>query len=371
MCELGIAFSAGGEHERAREVLVQAIDDSVAEGDRATELRARMELEYVQLPRTTRATADALLDVTAEAIPVLEVAGEPRLLGRALLLEGWIHGGRRGNHRAREEAAERALQLYKQSHWPTSTCLGEIANALYYGPTPISDAISRCEALLRDEAPNGYGRANIEVFLGGLVSQSGTFDAARTLISSGRQGYEELGHRTSAVTHAAAVLGDVELLAGDASAAEQTFRWACDELERTEAYSHLASRAGDLAEALYRQQRLDEAAEWVAIGETYSADDDVDARVLWLPVRAKITAQRGGLDDAIAIASEAVDLAAATDALNRRAAVQIDMGEVFRMAGRMHDAAVAFDRAIQLFEQKGNIAGAERVRSLQATPELV
>ena len=323
------------------------------------------------LPLTSGATGDRLLDATSSAFPVLEAAGDNRWLGRAWLLAGWVHGGRRGQHKMREEAAERALRYYKRSTWPTSTSAGEIANALYYGPTPVPEAIDRCRALLRTDASNRHGRANIEVFLGGLVAQRGDLKKARALISSGRATYDELGHRASAATNGAAILGDVELLEGDAIAAEGTFRSLCLELMRTHAYSHLASRAGDLAEALYRQGRLDEAEEWIGVGEAHSAVDDLDAHLLWLPVRAKVTAQRGDFGEAIALASEAVTLAETTDALNRRAAVQMDLGEVLRLAHRATEAARAFSRALELFEEKGNLVAAARVRALEDDLALV
>ena len=366
LCELGITLFAAGEHESALEALEDATADATFTEDRVTAARARMELEYIRLPRTTGATAAALLETTEDAIRVLESAGEPRLLGRALLLNGWIHGGRRGEHKLREQAAERALELYKSSSWPISTCAGEIANALYYGPTPVADAIARCDSLVRDEAPNRYGRANIGVFLGGLVAQRGDFTVARELISAARVTYNELGHRTSVVTHSAAILGDVELLAGDATAAEETFRWTCEELTRAQAYSHLASRAGDLAEALYRRGAYDEAAEWVAKGQLHSASDDIDARLLWMPVEAKLAAQRGDVEDALGIISAAATLAEGTDGLNRRAAVQMDIGEILRIAGQRRDAGIAVEQAIELFERKGNTVGARRAQSLPA-----
>ncbi len=160
-----------------------------------------------------------------------------------------------------------------------------------------------------------------------------------------------------------AIRGDVELLIGDVAAAEATFRRLCEELDRTHAYSHLASRAGDLAEALYRQGAFDEADEWIATGRMHTADDDLDARLLWMPVEAKLAAQRGDVDEALATATRAVTLAETTDGLNRRAAVQLDLAEVLRMAGRADDAARASTTAEQLFSAKGNVVGRARAEA--------
>jgi tetratricopeptide (TPR) repeat protein len=362
LTELGIAHASSGRPNDALDALGRAVDEAVATGDRAGEVRARLELEHVRTPRTSQATGEALLAAAAAAIPVLEAAGDDRWLGRAWLLAGWIQGGRFGHHRQREDAAEKAIECYARSAWPTSSAAGELGNALYYGPTPIPVAIARCEDLL-SRIETLYGRANISVFLGGLVAQRGDFEAARQLLQSARNAYEELGHQASAVTTSGAVLGDVYLLEGDDAAAEATFRWVCEELERTYAYSHLASRAGDLAEALYRLDRLDEAAEWVAIAEKHSAVDDIDARLLWTPVRAKIAARRGGIREALAALSEAVHAGEDTDNLNRRAAIQLDLAEVASLARRPEDAENALREAIALFEAKGNVVGVALARS--------
>ncbi len=141
LCELGIALNGRGRSDQAVAVLEQVVEDSAATDDRVVELRARLELEYVRIPRMPQDGAQSLLDAAAVAIPAFEAAGNDRLLGRALFLAGWVHGGRRGQHRKREELAERALGLYARASWPTSTPAGELANALYYGPTPASEAI--------------------------------------------------------------------------------------------------------------------------------------------------------------------------------------------------------------------------------------
>ena len=371
LCDLAVVLEASGAYDEAIEILEQAIAASMDAGQRLTEVRARMELEYFRLPRVSGATADALLDVTQEAIPIFEVAGDDRLLGRAWLIAAWVHGGRRGQHKAREVSSERALTHYKRSTWPSSICAGEIANALYNGPSPVADAIARCEALLASEVTTRHGQANVEAYLGGLCAQLGDFDRARTLIGSASDTYDQLGHRLSAATFVGIILGDVELLADNPQAAEMILRRICDELASSHAYSRLASRAGDLAEALYRQGRLGDAADWVAVGETHTAPDDLDARVLWMPVRAKLAAQRGSVAEGVEIASAAAQLADTTDALNRRASVWSSLGEVRLIAGHRREAASAFERAMGLYEEKGNLVGVARIQSLQDDPALV
>ncbi len=361
--DLGIVLEAAGEPEAAIATHEAAISAARRAGDRSTEVSALVELEHVRLPRTTGATADALLAATAAAIPVLEAAGDHRRVGRALLFEGWVYGGRRGQQEARREAAERALLHYRLSTWPLSTCVGEIANALYYGPTPVVDAIRRCEELLAEEAANRYAEANVAAFLGGLVAQVGDFDRARGFVATALAAYDDLGHSVAHGTFSG-VPADVELIAGDARAAEELLRRLCADFVKQRAFSRLASRAGDLAEALYRQDRLDEAAEWVAEAERHTASDDVDAKVLWMPVAAKLAARCQDFGRAMRLGYEAVSIAESGDALNRTARAKLDLAEVLALTDRPERARRERESSLALYERKGNVVEAARVRAL-------
>ena len=367
--ELGIGLEAAGDLDGAIQAHESAIEAAASVNDVATVVSARVELEHLRLPRIPGATADALLDATSAAISVLEPAGAHRRLGRALLFQGWVYGGRRGQHGLRLEAAERALRHYRQSTWPTSTCIGEIANALYSGPTPVREAVTRCEELLATEVTNQYGHANVSAFLGGLVAQVGEVGRARELVASARTTYDELGHRLAYGTFSA-VPGDLELLADDPRAAEAVLDELCSSFEAMRAYSRLASRAGDLAEALYRQGRFEEATQSVETARRHSASDDLDAKILWMPVAAKLAALREDFKGAIAIGREAARLAASGDALNRTAKAYADLAEVFRLAGQEGPWRRELASALSLYEAKGNEVEAARVDLLLrvATP---
>ncbi len=188
-----------GDSARALEVLGAAADAARAAGDRRLELRARIEREYVLLQAEAGTTADALLAAAAEGIPIFEAVGDDRSLGRAWLLSGFLRGGHLGQHKAWKEAAERALVHYARSGWPTSSCVGEIAAALNYGPTPVDGALARCDELVGDPATDSVGRANVTVYTAGLVAQLGDFDRARVLVADARETFDDLGQRTAAI----------------------------------------------------------------------------------------------------------------------------------------------------------------------------
>jgi DNA-binding SARP family transcriptional activator len=365
LVELGQALRAAGDFDGAADILEDAVEQAHNGGHERVELRARMEREFLLLPRTSGSTADGLLEAISRALPVFEAGGDDRSLGRAWILRGWVEGARRGNYGARERAAERALAHYRRSTWPQSACLSELAGALYFGPRPVSEAIERCEGLLETDAVDLNGTSTVEAYLGGLRAQLGQLEAARALLDRARSSFDELGQSTAVAHTVAPVLADVELLARDFAAAEGTLRVVCAELERTQVYSHLASRAGDLAEALYGLERWDEANEWTLLAEQHTAADDLDAQVLWMPVRAKVAARRGEFESAEALAREAVGLAETSDALNRRAKTHLDLCEVLRLGDQHDEAGQQLDAALVLFEQKGNLVGEAYARSLR------
>jgi tetratricopeptide (TPR) repeat protein len=231
--------------------------------------------------------------------------------------------------------------------------------------------ISRCEELLDEEGLDRAGKANVLAFLGAFVAQRGDFDQARASVAEARATHEDLGQRTAAATYGRALLADVELLAGDATAAEQVLRQLCAELVQRGEYSHLASRAGDLAEALYTLGRLDDAEYSTHVAEANAANDDLDAQLLWMPVRAKLLAGRGALKQAVTLGREAVRLAASSDSLNRVAKAHCDLGKVLKLAGRAYEADAAFHRAVKLYEKKENVVGATRTRAQRKDLALV
>jgi tetratricopeptide (TPR) repeat protein len=330
-----------------------------------------MELEYLRTRRISGSTGDALLDVASAAINVFELSGDERSIARAWLMAGWVHGARRGQHGEREQAAEKALVHYGRSTWPVWTAAGELADALCHGPKPVRDALDRCRALLKTPRLDRYGRASVEDSMGGLVAQLGDFDDARALIESARTTFEELGQRASSAAYSAMILAEVDVLAGCFSDAEATLRRLCDELAEMQAYSHLASRAGDLADVLYVLGSLDESSEWTEVAKSHSATDDVDALVRWMPVRAKIQARQGALDGAVSLAREAVSLAQQTDALNLLAKTRLDLAETLVLAGEADEACAEYGRAMELYKTKGNLVGAEHIRALMDNMALV
>jgi hypothetical protein len=86
--------------------------------------------------------------------------------------------------------------------------------------------------------------------------------------------------------------------------------------------------------------------------------------------RAKLLAGRGETDEAARLAREAVGFIAATDHINVHADALVELAEVLRAAGEETEATAALEQAVVLYEEKGNLLGAERTRQLLAAAAL-
>jgi DNA-binding SARP family transcriptional activator/tetratricopeptide (TPR) repeat protein len=370
LCELGLAYRTAGEIARAEEILREAAETAAAEGRNRLELRARLERANVRLSSHPEGSADELLKVATDAIPTFEALGDDRALGRAWLLTGYVRGAQHCQNAEWADAAERALVHYRRSGWPTTACFGEIATSLFYGPTPAPEAIRRCEQLLGEVSDRG-GEAHVLVWLGGLEAFAGRLDRARELVERARTMYQELGYRVSEANACGAVMGEIELLAERPQAAEEALRASCRVLGAMQMAVLLASRASELAEAIYRQGRYEEAGAWALVAEENAATDDVGAQFLRRAVGAKLLARREAFEEAELLAEEALGLAEQTDACNNRGKVLLDLAEVLQLGGDSADALTPIELALEQFEKKGNVLGAERARLLLKDAEGV
>jgi Flp pilus assembly protein TadD len=62
------------------------------------------------------------------------------------------------------------------------------------------------------------------------------------------------------------------------------------------------------------------------------------------------------------VAQEAVAFFETTDVVNIRAEAFAELGRALEQAGRRNEAAQALERALELYEQKGNVVSAQAVR---------
>jgi tetratricopeptide (TPR) repeat protein len=80
-------------------------------------------------------------------------------------------------------------------------------------------------------------------------------------------------------------------------------------------------------------------------------------------VRAQLLARRGEHSEAEQLAREALGLAEDTDMLNWHGNVLAALAEVYVLAGRVDDGLAQLERALALYEQKGNLVAAAGCRA--------
>jgi ATP/maltotriose-dependent transcriptional regulator MalT len=189
----------------------------------------------------------------------------------------------------------------------------------------------------------------------------GRFDEARALIAAADAAFEELGRTLgSAVSHHAAM---VELLAGDPVAAERLLRQGYAALEEMGEKAVLSTTAAFLGQALLAQGRHDEAGRSAELSAEQAPEDDMHSQSMWRAVHASVLSARGEPADAELFAREAVAFAERTDDTSTIADAHVVLGGVLAIRGNTEAAQAELSRGLELYERKGNVVGADRVRA--------
>jgi class 3 adenylate cyclase/tetratricopeptide (TPR) repeat protein len=358
--DLALALLQSGQLPAAREVTAEIEARASASGDEVGALRARLLgariAAHVQREGTGREGPSAdLLALAEEARPVFARAGDELALAEAWMAIAYALLIR-CRWAAMLEAVEHALEHARRAG-PTRR-EGELpawqGTAMFYGPTPVDDALRWYEDQQAQHPIALTQRAMLE-------AMRGNFDQARSLVGSAEAAAEEFGPKLYLAAGGMA-LYEVETLAGDASAAESAVRRSCELLEELGEVGYRYMAVCQLAASLYDLERLDEADEWTRAAEASAPSDDVSSQMLWRQVRARILARRGEHGEAERLAREAVSVARETDMLNFQGNALADLGEVYVLAGRPEEAREQLGQALALYEQKGNIVAAARAR---------
>jgi class 3 adenylate cyclase len=366
LCELGIAQRWSGDMTAGIRTLGEANATAKAAGDSRFELRASIELAHLELFTDRSTEPERLVQLVTESIPVFESLGDERALGRSWRHLGYVRGALEGRCAEWLGASERAAEHYRRSGWSDSGCISEITAALLYGPTPVPEALARCQELL-SAARDRVAEAHIHVYLGGLLALAEQFEEARIALAEGAAIYRDLGETYALANNGQRLEGWVELLAGDPQAAEGVLRVCCETFQRVQDDAALSSAASDLGRALYAQDRLQESRRWAAVAEARAPAGDIVAQFSWRGLRARLLAHEHRVDEAEALITEALEIVARTDLLSHHAGLLVDQAHVMFSAGHYAEAVSRAEQALELFERKGNSASATEARSLLNT----
>ncbi len=325
--------------------------------------------QVLTAPSELRATAEAVAAAAAALTAQGDAAGEAKAhFVHALALS------RLGQVGACEAALDRALAAARRAgdRRRANTVLAIAPLAALWGPSPVTRASGRCLDVVRVLRITQGAPAVEAVALscqGVLEALRGRADAARRMIASARRMVEELGI-TQRLLEADVFGGLVELLEGDAPAAEPSLRGAYEGLRDLGLGIDAARAAALLARALLAQGRVAEA-EMLSHESEALAGDDLKAAIAWRGVRAEALAKRGEHAAAVEFASKAVELAAATDALLDHADARLALAAALRSAGRDREADAEERRATELWQAKGATLLAQRTPRTDAPIEPV
>jgi len=364
LTELGSYRMSSGDFAGADDALTEALDSAVASGDRRIELRATIEREFFRSFTSPEGSALDDSHVADEVIPELEALGDDVGLARAWWLKSEAdvnacRWGARAHHlelgleHARHSGVEREIVLMSGLH----------AQALYFGPTPVAEAVARCEHYLAENSENRTLEASVTGILGGLYAMLGDFERARSLQARARAIYTELGaHFRLAVT--SSLLGaDIEQFAGRPDEAISILRTAYEDVRQMGVKSATATMAAFLADALSQDGKHEEADEAARFSEDAPASDIV-THVLWRTARARALLDHRSAE-AEELARHAAALARETDYPDIKARAFTCLAQVVE-TGAEQSSLLA--QAREAWDQKGNVAALARLPIGSARP---
>jgi len=362
--DLGETLREKGDFARAADVLRSACSDASAIGD--VPLSTALTLVELLVRKSTEPVGwtEKALDETRRAIDVFAQAGDHASLARAWRLLGTVHGSV-GRYEAGRESVERAIAEARQAgdRRQETRSLPVLGLCLLYGPEPADRAIARCEELLAAAHGDQRAEALLMTALAQLYAMRADFGKARVLYRRGQATLEDLGARLQA-TAVSIYSGRVELLAGDPLAAEARMRPAYEAFRKMGERATSSTLAAILGEAVYQQGRYDEAEALSRVSEEIASQEDFDAQYRWRALRAKIRALKGAISEAEATAREGVRIVQQSDSPVEQANALLTLGEVLRMSGRSEEATSIIAQALQLYEAKGDVVSAQRIRGL-------
>ena len=362
LIDLGYALWDAGRLEDAERTFDDALEHARAAGDEAVAARARIGLAMRHSSAGRRHEYLAFEEVV-DSIAVLERTGDDVGLAEgwtcAAVFQSWL-----GRSEAASEAYDKAT-LYARRGGQRRLERNAIAVRTIqeaWGHLPADEGLATCDELLAHEQGTLIeplalcARALYGYLRGNITDARDDVKRARTLLRD--FGNELLADAASMIE------GTVELMHGDARAAEAAARDGYQRLAERGENSFRSTVACVLAEALYRQGRDDEAEQYAVEAASLASADDYTSQAGSRSIRAKILARRGEHAAAEALAREAIEIRGQTDAYSDHGNALVDQAEVFRLAGRPDDARAALEQAIVLFERKGATFSADKARAL-------
>ncbi|HET7352649.1 MAG TPA: hypothetical protein VFJ11_01200, partial [Gaiellaceae bacterium] len=341
-----------GDTDAALDLVEEVGAAAAAEGDRAEEWYARLDAAGMRGAGAPDGLV-SFLETASQAVEVFSELDDERGLAQA-----WRRISRaeivRCGYAAAETAALRALHYAVGcgERVDAAWAADGLGTALLWGPTPVAEAVRRCNELVAEFGGNEMLRANVLAALAGLRALEGDVTTARRLRAEAEGIYRDLGQRMS-IAGLTQVAAQIERLAENPAAAEAELR---DGLEILHGTGSEALQQAWLAAALVAQGRYEEAREPAEAARAIASAGDVLDQVAWHSALSRVEAAAGNLEDALALARTAVEQASSTDGLTMQADALLDLAAVLEGSGDAEEAARSTNEAAALYARKGAVA---------------
>jgi len=360
-----VALMETGDFPRFQEVVTEADEAAAASGDPGLQANVAILGLWIRLFTNPAGWAEVAHREAMRVISVFEELKDEQGQAGGWSVLGLVHT-MKAQFSSAETAWEQAAEFARQANDRRNELesLAWVPLAVWAGPTQPKEAQDRLDEVVSRASGDKKVLATALFMRAPFEAGAGRTEEARDLLARARAILQEVELTLWIAGPLAQVAGWVELIIGDAEAAERELRSGYETLLQIGDVAWLSTTVAILAETVYRQGRYEEAEELTGISEQTAAPDDVYSQVLWRGVRAKVIARRGDLEAAEGVAREAATLAAPSDFLHLRSFALMSLSEVLRMAAKGDEAGAATEDAIDLFEQKGNDVEAAGARAL-------
>jgi tetratricopeptide (TPR) repeat protein len=362
---LAFAYMETGAFAPLQDVVAE-IEVAAKSGDKAMRAHCTILRLWIRLFTDPVGWAQIAEEQAARALQTFTALQDERGLSMASSLLALVKMMQARFGDAEEHWRKASIHANRASdHRDKLAALSWIPMTVWCGPTSSDEGLRRCEEILL--LADGDKKATAGALLAQAMFEAGLgrFDEARQSLRRARDLLEEVALAVWVAGPHAQFSGWVELLAGDAAAAEAVLRQGYDALQEIGEMSWFSTVAGLLGEAVLDADRYQDATEFAEASREAAAPDDVYSQVLWRTVAAKVAARDDLPDDAQQLAAQAVDLARGTDFLHLQWHALLTQAGVLNQVGRTPEAARAADEAADVARRKGSVVGERLAREMR------
>ncbi len=349
--ELESAWAPSSFDVRAGAETAEAVTERVeAAGDHSGAMLGRAMSLYLRAAAGEPDATDEVIALCRAALPLEEERSDPRRL--ALLWE--LLSAAANFHMQNDDDIEASLQALRyQRIAGYSRSDAELEYALMTGSRPASEAMRIMDELVARRPPGSQ-----DLPRAALLAMLGRFDEAWPLAEARSSHLREVTGNASAAAHF--YLSMIATIEGDR---ERACRYAAEQIEViAQAAIPAATVKSRLARELCYLARFDEVER--LLEETRAVPPPGSGvRVLAAAAEALLLAHRGEPEQAETLARTAVATAETrTDNVWWQAWTNEDLATVLERAGRIDEAREALERSLAIWERKGCLPCAARVR---------